>query len=101
MNNPIDKSPENPSRYNSSKVLVVEDKYRTNPLSLSPGGSTIEVHKKSGKIMVYDKIKSPERYLREIYPKINGESDPIERIVVENQPVFNRTDKFDFYRLID
>ena len=41
------------------KVLYVADKFRTNPLSLTPGGFTINVEYYGGNTFVYDKIKFP------------------------------------------
>jgi len=38
------------------KSFKVKDKWRTNPLSEKPGGSTLFVED-SGRIMIYDKIK--------------------------------------------
>jgi hypothetical protein len=44
-------------------ALVVGDKYRTNPLSLVPGGSSVMVEFKDGTVLVYDNIKSPYAYI--------------------------------------
>lgn len=46
-----------------SNTLHISDQYRTNPLSLSPGGYEIRVIYNSGKTYVYDKIKDPSRYI--------------------------------------
>jgi|LakMenE18May11ns_1017448.scaffolds.fasta_scaffold7127078_2 hypothetical protein len=46
-----------------SKELKVADGFRTNSLSLSPGGYEVSVHKFDGKVYVYDKIKSPRSYV--------------------------------------
>jgi hypothetical protein len=47
-------------------ALVVGDKYRTNPLSLVPGGYSIMVEFKDGTILVYDNIKSPYAYINKL-----------------------------------
>ena len=44
--------------------FVVGDQYRTNELSLVPGGYTVCVRESSGKVMEYDKIKKPYAYIR-------------------------------------
>ena len=44
----------------------VEDKYRKNELSLTPGGSTVSVRYRNGKVFNYDKIKYPWSYIRTI-----------------------------------
>ena len=46
-----------------SNTLHISDQYRTNPLSLRPGGYEIRVIYNSGKTYVYDKIKDPTRYI--------------------------------------
>jgi len=47
------------------KSFKVKDKWRTNPLSEKPGGSTLFVEE-SGRIMIYDKIKCTWAYIRQI-----------------------------------
>jgi hypothetical protein len=49
-----------------SDQLKVGDDYRTNPLSLKPGGYHITVVYSNGKSFVYDKVKKPESYIRRI-----------------------------------
>jgi hypothetical protein len=48
------------------KPLKVDDKYRTNPYSLIPGGCVLEVHTKDGKVLIYDKIKNPAAYVKRL-----------------------------------
>jgi len=48
------------------RPLKVDDKYRTNPSSLVPGGSVLEIHTKDGKILIYDKIKNPPAYIKRL-----------------------------------
>jgi hypothetical protein len=49
--------------------LHIEDKYRKNPLSLKPGGYTVAVTFQNGKRYLYDKIKRPNVYIRNISQK--------------------------------
>ena len=49
-----------------SKNLHVSDDFRTNPLSLKPGGYDITVIYQSGKSFTYDKIKTPSKYITSI-----------------------------------
>ena len=44
--------------------FIVGDKYRTNELSLTPGGYTICVKETSGKILEYINVKKPYAYIR-------------------------------------
>jgi hypothetical protein len=44
--------------------LKVTDNYRTNPLSLKPGGSTVKAIHERGKVFVYDKVKNPGAYIK-------------------------------------
>jgi len=45
----------------------VKDQYRTNPLSLKPGGYTIMVEYHDGSILFYDKVKNPTAYIDQVY----------------------------------
>jgi hypothetical protein len=49
-----------------SKTLHVTDDFRTNPLSLKPGGYDVTVIYQSGKSFTYDKIKNPANYVTRI-----------------------------------
>lgn len=83
------------------KKIHVGDEYRTNSMSLQPGGSVIEVYHESGLVLEYDKIKFPSYYLREVYPKINKADDPILRITVDQNVVFNRSESKDVFKLME
>lgn len=48
----------------SNNSFIVNDEYRTNSLSLQPGGTTVKVHYENGKSRIYDKIKNVEAYTR-------------------------------------
>ena len=48
------------------KTIYVEDRFRTNSLSLKPGGSDVKVIY-SHKSLLYDKIKWPYSYVARIH----------------------------------
>jgi len=52
-----------------NKVLWVKDEYRTNYLSLIPGGTDVIIEYKSEKVLGYDKIKEPNLYIENILEK--------------------------------
>jgi hypothetical protein len=63
----------------NKKVTVVGEEYRTNVLSLIPGGSSVEVHYRD-RVKVYTNIKNTSAYIK----KITAESkDPILAIYVD------------------
>jgi hypothetical protein len=47
--------------------MRVSDKYRTNPLSLQPGGHTIHVVFEDGFEQTYDKVKYPKAFVKKIH----------------------------------
>ena len=49
--------------------MRVADEFRTNPLSLSPGGSVVTVVFSDGRMLDYDKVKSPKKYVSKIPQK--------------------------------
>lgn len=49
--------------------MRVADEFRTNPLSLSPGGSIVTVVFSNGRMLDYDKVKSPKKYVASIPQK--------------------------------
>jgi len=44
----------------------VGDKFRTNEMSTTPGGSIVIVKLKSGRVYEYDKIKNTETYIKSV-----------------------------------
>jgi hypothetical protein len=63
-----------------SKTVRVSDQFRTNNLSLTPGGFEVSITLNNGKTLVYDKIKSPRKYIQSlsnygdiVSVKVNGE----------------------------
>jgi hypothetical protein len=60
-------NPANLKRYMQvSRTVKVSDEFRTNNLSLTPGGSEISITLNTGQILVYDKIKSPKKYIQSL-----------------------------------
>lgn len=51
--------------------MKVGDSFRKNQLSLTPGGATITVTLKSGKVLEYDKIKNVEAYCNHLIKQGN------------------------------
>lgn len=69
--------------------LRVSDDYRTNELSLQPGGYEVIVVYENGKRLIYDKVKRPGSYIKSIAlkPTANGE---IVEILVNNMIMWQR-----------
>jgi len=63
-----------------NKVYVGQE-FRTNPLSVAPGGSVVEVHYQAG-IKVYDNIKNPKAYVKYIM----ANSPDVVQILVDGKP---------------
>jgi len=49
-----------------NKSIVVKDKYRKNPLSLEPGGSSVTVTFSDGFSQTYDKVKNPRAFIAKV-----------------------------------
>jgi len=49
-----------------SRTVKVSDQFRTNNLSLTPGGSEVSITLNNGQTLVYDKIKSPKKYIQSL-----------------------------------
>jgi hypothetical protein len=69
-------------------VLKVGDEFRTNDLSLIPGGKTVTVIYQNGKKLIYDKIKSPGKYIKSISEKVSTDGKIVE-ILVNGKQVWN------------
>ena len=67
-----------------AKSIVVKDKYRKNPLSLEPGGSSVTVTFSDGFSQTYDKVKFPNAFVRKINES-NKRGKPIISIVVDGK----------------
>lgn len=62
--------------------MRVKDEYRTNPLSIKPGGEEVFVYY-GGKLRIYDKVKNPLAYGKSII-KLAKEKG-ITKIEIENK----------------
>ena len=49
-----------------SKSILVHDRFRTNELSVQPGGSTVTVEYADGSNRSYNKVKNPRAYINSI-----------------------------------
>lgn len=72
--------------------MRVGDEFRTNPLSLKPGGSIVTVVFSNGKTLDYDKVKSPRKYVGSI-----PEREDIVQIFVNGNPVWNASEKIKYW----
>jgi hypothetical protein len=66
--------------------MKVSDEFRTHYLSFVPGGTTVRVVMKSGKVYDYDKVKSPRKYIDKIEDKSNIQSIFIAGVEVWRNP---------------
>ena len=67
-------------------ILYVSDEYRTNPLSLTPGGSNVIVEYHSGDKFGYNKVKYPASYMAKVNPSdiIHGK---VSRVYIDGAEV--------------
>jgi tRNA G37 N-methylase Trm5 len=78
-------------------VTKVHDDYRTNELSLIPGGKTVTVTYDNGAKFIYDKVKNPGKYIKSISEKEDAKG-LIVRIEVDGKEVWtslSRTNPWD------
>ena len=68
-----------------AKTIVVGDRFRTNELSLKPGGHTVTVVYSNGPNRVYQNIKNPELYVRSIVKDLK-----ITSVLVDDQPFWTK-----------
>ena len=69
--------------------LHVKDNYRTNPLSLQPGGSTVKAIHERGKVFVYDKVKRPGAYIKRMNTEAKiAQYGPIVEILINDASVW-------------
>lgn len=69
----------------NQKGYFVSDAYRTNHLSLKPGGSTVKIIY-DDHFRVYDKIKYPKSYIE----KITSKDAAIMAVEVDGKQVWSR-----------
>ena len=67
------------------RKIVVGDSFRTNKLSLKPGGYTVTVVNFDGSSKIYTKVKNPEAYA-----KIVSENQSVKKIMTGNKVLFER-----------
>ena len=72
--------------------ILVEDKFRKNPLSVIEGGQEVTVVWQDGTEHVYDKVKSPSAYVSRISKKASSHGLMME-VRVNNGIVWRRDDK--------
>jgi hypothetical protein len=65
----------------------VSDEFRTNQLSLTPGGSNVVVNYENGETKAYDKVKNPKAYINAIVKTNNT----IESIYVNTELFWQKT----------
>jgi hypothetical protein len=64
------------------RTVHVRDEYRTNKLSLEPGGHQVAVTFKNGKTLVYDKVKNPKAYIKSL-----SDYGSIVSVTVDGEPL--------------
>ena len=75
------------------KEFKVGDQYRTNPLSLKPGGYEVTVVYQDGKRFVYDKVKKPGWYVKSIETQGKNKSHgPVTEVYVDKAKVWDHTE---------
>lgn len=62
--------------------IHVKDEFRTNNLSLQPGGFTVTVRYADGSARSYDKVKDPRRYVQALV----GKGAQIQQVLVDGEP---------------
>ena len=67
--------------------LKVEDRYRTNQLSVEPGGYEVTIIYEGSDTFIYDKIKSPGSYIKGI-SSVNQVKSII-KILIDGEEVWN------------
>lgn len=74
--------------------MRVGDQYRTNNLSLIPGGSIVSVVFNNGTTLDYDKVKSPKKYISRIEGK-----EQIAQISVNGKIVWDNSQKIKYWEM--
>lgn len=69
-----------------TKTVVVRDQYRTNELSLTPGGHKVTVIYSKGANRVYEKVKNPNIYCISII-----KNPKVVEILVDDLPYWKRS----------
>ena len=72
-------------------TINVKDQFRTNPLSHQPGGHMVQVTYEKGLTLVYDKVKRPGSYIRNLEER-GHERGRIVRVMVDGIEAWNEQD---------
>lgn len=72
--------------------MRVSDEFRTNPLSLRPGGSVVSVVFADGSTREYDKVKYPRKYVSTIPRK-----EDIVLIYVDGKEAWSAKEKIKYW----
>jgi hypothetical protein len=76
--------------------MRVGDEFRTNSLSLTPGGSLVSVTYQGGAVKEYDKVKFPRAYVGRIKDR-----EHIVEIKVNGNLVWDKTNSKKFWEVKD
>lgn len=68
-----------------AKTIVVANQFRTNDLSLKPGGSSVSVIYSDGTQKIYRNVKNPKAYVSSITQDVN-----IVKVLVDGQNYWTR-----------
>ncbi len=69
--------------------VKVKDQYRTNQLSLEPGGHEVTITHQGGATFIYDKVKRPGAYIKGISSVTQSKNGPIIKIHIDGEEVWN------------
>ena len=71
--------------------MRVQDEYRKNQLSTSPGGDEVFVYY-GAELRIYDKVKNPHSYAGTILAKIEkGENKNITKIEIKDKVIWEKS----------
>lgn len=74
------------------KGIKVQDTYRTNPLSIQPGGVDVTITLRDGFKLTYDKIKNPGKYIGKLHNR-----DSIISIDIDGEVVWTEDEPTKFW----
>jgi hypothetical protein len=70
--------------------MRVEDQYRKNELSTTPGGDEVFIYYTSG-LRIYDKVKNPSSYANSIVRSIGrGENKDVTKIEIKDKVIWEK-----------
>ena len=74
-------------QFNIFSKLTVGDKFRKNHLSLIPGGSSVILKYKSGKLLEYTNIKNMRAYLRAAFNDTEVEYAQVGQLIINRNDI--------------